>query len=51
MAHGLVVRYGRPAYPAAFDRHYRNLRVDVATFATGGAGMASVDLDDVSPAG
>ena len=106
MVHRLVVQYGQPTDPAAFDRHYREVHVglaqaipgltrftighpasmdptsptpylvaeldfasaeamaagmsseagraagvDVATFATGGASMASFDLDDVSPAG
>jgi uncharacterized protein (TIGR02118 family) len=106
VVHRLVVQYGRPTDPAAFDQHYREVHVglaqaipgltrftighptsmdptspapylvaeldfesaetmaagmgsqagraagvDVATFATGGASMASFDLDDVSPAG
>jgi uncharacterized protein (TIGR02118 family) len=106
VVHRLVVQYGQPTDPAAFDRHYREVHlglaqaipgltrytighpvsmdptspapylvaeldfesaeamaagmgseagraagVDVATFATGGASMASFDLDDVSPAG
>jgi uncharacterized protein (TIGR02118 family) len=105
MVHRLIVQYGQPTDPAAFDRHYREVHVglaqaipgvlrfsighpqaldgttapylvaeldfesaeafaagmgseagrsagaDVATFATGGASMASYDVDDVSPAG
>jgi uncharacterized protein (TIGR02118 family) len=105
MVHRLIVQYGQPTDPAAFDRHYRDVHVglaqaipglvrftighpraldqgpapylvaeldfesaealakgmgseagaaagaDVATFATGGATMASYDVDDVSPAG
>ena len=105
MVHRLVVSYGQPDDPAAFDAYYRDTHiplatklpalvrytlghpqpldpsqpapylvaeldfesaeamaagmgseagraagVDVATFATGGASMASFDLDDVSPA-
>jgi uncharacterized protein (TIGR02118 family) len=105
VVHRLIVEYGQPTDPAAFDRHYREVHVglaqaipglvrftighprsldqspapylvaeldfesaealakgmgseagaaagaDVATFATGGASMASYDVDDVSPAG
>jgi uncharacterized protein (TIGR02118 family) len=106
MVHRLIVQYGQPTDPAAFDRHYRDVHVglakdipgllrftighpqsldpaapapylvaeldfdsadvmatalgsdgglaaaaDVANFATGGATMASYDVDDVSPAG
>jgi uncharacterized protein (TIGR02118 family) len=105
MVHRLIVQYGQPTDPAAFDRHYREVHVglaqaipglvrftighpraldqgpapylvaeldfesaealakgmgseagaaagaDVATFATGGASMASYDVDDVSPGG
>jgi uncharacterized protein (TIGR02118 family) len=105
VVHRLIVQYGQPTDPAAFDRHYREVHVglaqaipglvrftighpqsldqspapylvaeldfesaealakgmgseagaaagaDVATFATGGASMASYDVDDVSPAG
>jgi uncharacterized protein (TIGR02118 family) len=105
MVHRLIVQYGQPTDPAAFDQHYRDVHVglaqaipglvrftlghprsvdrqpapylvaeldfesaeamgagmgseagtaagaDVATFATGGATMASFDVDDVSPAG
>ena len=105
MVHRLVVSYGQPDDPAAFDAYYRDTHIplatsmpglvrytigspqpldpsqpapylvaeldfeseqemgaafnspegkaaaaDVATFATGGASMASFDLDDVSPA-
>jgi uncharacterized protein (TIGR02118 family) len=106
MVHRLIVQYGQPSDPAAFDRHYREVHVglaqaipgvlrfdighpqsldpstpapylvaqldfesaealgagmnseagkaagaDVATFATGGATMASYDVEDLSPAG
>ena len=106
MVHRLIVQYGTPTDPAAFDRHYRDVHVglvhaipglqrftigharpldpsvpapylvaeldfdsaeamgagmtseagraagaDVATFATGGATMASFDVEDLSPAG
>jgi uncharacterized protein (TIGR02118 family) len=105
MVHRLIVQYGQPTDPAAFDRHYREVHVglaraipgvlrfevghpqsldpsapapyliasldfesaevmgasmgteagraaaaDVANFASGGASMASCDIDDVSPA-
>ena len=103
MVHRLIVQYGQPTDPAAFDQHYRNVHVglaqaipgvvrftighgqsldggspapylvaeldfesaeamaaamsspagtaagsDVGTFATGGATMASFDVEDVS---
>jgi len=106
VVHRLVVEYGQPTDPAAFDKHYRDVHVglaqaipgvlrytighgasmdpsqpapylvaeldfesaeamgagmsseagraagaDVGTFATGGATMASFDVEDVSPAG
>ena len=106
MVHRLLVQYGQPTDPAAFDRHYRDVHTglvqaipgllqftvghprsldptspapylvaeldfasaeamgagmssdagraagaDVGTFATGGATMASFDVEDVSPAG
>ena len=106
MVHRVIVQYGQPTDPAAFDRHYRDVHIglvhaipglqrftighahsldpstpapylvaeldfesaeamgagmateagraagaDVATFATGGATLASYDVDDVSPAG
>jgi uncharacterized protein (TIGR02118 family) len=104
MVHRLIVQYGQPTDPAAFDQHYRDVHVglaqaipgvvryttghpgsldgstpsaylvaeldfesaeamaagmgspagtaagaDVGTFATGGATMASFDVEDVSP--
>jgi uncharacterized protein (TIGR02118 family) len=105
VVHRLIVQYGQPTDPAAFDRHYREVHVglaqaipglvrftighpqpldggpapylvaeldfesaealqkgmgseagaaagaDVGTFATGGATMASFDVDDVTSAG
>lgn len=30
MVHRLIVQYGRPSDPAAFDRHYRDVHVGLA---------------------
>jgi uncharacterized protein (TIGR02118 family) len=106
VVHRLIVQYGQPTDPAAFDKHYREVHAglaqaipgvvrfdvghpqpldpsspapyliaqldfesaeafaagmgseagqaagaDVGNFATGGATMASYDVEDVSPAG